>query len=65
MMSQGLAIEDALVARPDTLFGVRFRSLGEMLSDALAPTDNLLGLLAVVLEGGLQVLRIYLMHVCE
>jgi hypothetical protein len=36
MMSQGLAIEDALVARPDTLFGVRLRSLGEMLSDALA-----------------------------
>ena len=53
------------MARSDALFGVGLRRLGEMLRDGLAPAHNLFGLLALVLDGGLQVLRIHLMHVCE
>ena len=53
------------MTRSGALFGVALRRLGEMLSDALAPAYNLFGLLAVVLEGGLQVLRIDLVHVCK
>jgi hypothetical protein len=41
------------MARSHALFGVGLNRLGEMLSDALAPPQNLFGLLAVVLEGGL------------
>ena len=55
---------DALVARSNALF-VALRRLGEMLREALAPAHNLFRLLAVVLEGGLQVLRIHLVHVCD
>jgi hypothetical protein len=38
------------MARPKGLFGLGLRGLGKVLSDALAPARNLLGLRAVVLE---------------
>ena len=52
----------ALVARSEALFRVALGRLGEVLGDALAPAHNLFGLLAVVLECGLQILRIHLVQ---
>jgi hypothetical protein len=63
--SSGHRVGRALMARSDALFGIGLRRLGEMLGNALAPAHDLFGLLAVVLEGGLQILRIDLMHVGE
>jgi hypothetical protein len=63
--SSGHRVGRALMARSDALFGIGLRRLGEMLGNALAPAHDLFGLLAVVLEGGLQILRIDLMHIGE
>src|SRR6516162_1337290 len=50
---------------PNSLFGIGLGRLGNMLGKSLAALDDFLGLLAILLEGRLQVLRIDLMHGCK